>query len=322
MANYNEVINKSKAYKTIVKDKESGRLSHTYILVSEDQDYAVEFAKKMSVIMLDVGNKHSSILKIEKNIHPDVILFGKENKIVVADAENIVSDVFVRPFEEENKIYILANFDDANEETQNKLLKTIEEPPVSSYFILLSKTEKKLLQTVLSRGKIVTLDFISQEDIEKMLTESGVDDKLCKICASCSGGVFSRAFKMATDKEFMGLYSNILKCLNNMNSSKDVLFYSSIFTDKAVNKTELADLFMIIVRDLMMIKAGEEKLINNKYKQDELNVIAQGFSLSALYKIIEYCLQLKEDLLYNINGTSAVDEFLLKIVEAKVKCKT
>ena len=42
---------------------------------------------------------------------------------------------------------------DANEETQNKLLKTIEEPPKNVFFILGSTNEKKLLKTVLSRSK-------------------------------------------------------------------------------------------------------------------------------------------------------------------------
>ncbi|MBQ7466641.1 MAG: hypothetical protein IJS74_01055 [Clostridia bacterium] len=321
MANYENVINKSKAYKMVLKDKDANRLSHTYILISEDQDYAFEFAKKMASVMLDVENKHASLLKIQKDIHPDVLLFGKDSKIMVADAEKIVSDVFVRPFEEDKKIYILYNFDEANEETQNKLLKTIEEPPVSSYFILLAKAEKKLLQTVLSRGKILTLDLISVEDIENMLQSMGIDGKVCKICASCSGGVFVRAYKMATDKEFIKLYDNSLQCLKTMNSSRDVLKFASIFSEKSIDKAEVADLFMGLARDLMMIKAGDTQLIDNKYQRKDLEEIAEGFSLKALYKIIEYCLQLKEDLIYNTNSTSAVDEFLLKIVEAKVKCK-
>lgn len=322
MANYDEVISKSKAYKMVLKDKDSQRLSHTYILISEDQDYALELAKHMAIIMLDVNEKHSSILKIQKNIHPDVILFGMESKMVVADAEKIVSDVFVRPFEEDSKIYILYNFDEANEETQNKLLKTIEEPPASTYFILLAKAEKKLLQTVLSRGKTVALDFIESDDIEKMLLSEGIDEKTCKICASCAGGIFSRAFKMATDKEFIFLYQNVIDCYKNMNSSRDVLKFASVFSNKSVDKTEMADLFMLFARDLMMIKTGNGVLINNKDKISELEKIATTFSLTALYRIVEYCLQLKEDLIYNTNSTSAVDEFLLKMVEAKVKCKT
>ena len=322
MASYSEVINKSGAYKMVLKDRANGRLSHTYILVSEDQEYAFEFAKKMAVIMLNVESKHASLLKIEKNIHPDVIAFGQDSKIMVADAEKIVSDVFVRPFEEDNKIYILANFDDANEETQNKLLKTIEEPPASSYFIILAKAEKKLLQTVLSRGKKLTLDLLETVDIEKMLLEVGTEQNVAKVCASCSAGIFSRAYKMATDKEFMSLYTNAIKCLKTMNSSKDVLYFANIFSDKNVDKAELADLFMILVRDLMMIKTGNGKLISNKSKLQELETIAETFSLTSLYKIIEYCLQLKEDLIYNTNGVSAIDEFLLKTVEAKVKCRT
>ncbi len=321
MVDYSEVIKQSKAYEMVIKDKASQRLSHTYLLVSEDQDYAFAFAKIMSAAVLNVENKHSSMLKIEKNIHPDVIIFGEDEKIMVADAEKIVSDVFVRPFEEDSKVYILLNFDECNEETQNKLLKTIEEPTPASYFILTAKSENKLLQTVISRCKMITLDLISEENIEKMLSAVLISGDIAKTCASCCAGVFSRAYKMAINKDFISLYNNIFACLKNMNTSRDVLKYANIFSSKEIDKAEFADLMMTVVRDLLMIKIGDEKLINNKHKIKELGEIAQTFSVKALSKIIEYCLQLKEDLIYNTNGVSAIDALLFNIVEAKVTCK-
>ena len=78
---------------------------------------------------------------------------------------------------------------------------------------------------------------------------------------------------------------------------------------------------MLLVRDLMMVKVGKSELVQNTHLLSQMKLICEGFSISALYKIVEYCLQLKEDLVYNTNSVEMVDEFLLKIVEAKVKCK-
>ena len=321
MVSYKSAIKNTNAYKTIIKDKEKNRLSHTYLLISEDMDYVKEFAKMVAQIFLDEKQDSSGSLKIEKDIHPDVLIYGAEEKINTGVVSAIASDVFVRPYESDKKVYILLNMNDANDESQNKLLKTIEEPPKNVMFILGSKTERKLLKTVLSRSKKLELDLLDNKTIYEMLKSCGLKEKECEICSSCSGGVFSRAYRMAMDKEFISMYQNIFKCLYKMNSSRDVLFFASEFANKNVQKEEFSDLFMLIVRDICMVKAGKKELASNTHKIDELNLIAEQFSFQALYKIIEYCLQFKEDLVYNTNINMAIDEFLLHVVEVKVRCK-
>lgn len=321
MINYNQVIENSKAYKIILKDWSEGKLSHTYLLVSEDQNYCHAFAKAVSKVILQVGNKPQSVVKIDKDIHPDVIVLGENEKINTDMASGLTSDVVVRPFEEDSKVYVLLNLDDTVEEAQNKLLKTIEEPPKNVFFILCAKAEKKLLKTVLSRSKKIELDLLTSSQIQTLLEQNGVDKKTAEICSCCSAGVFARANKMATDKEFMTLYQNVFRCFEKMNSSRDVLEFSSIFSQKAINKEELSDLFMLFARDLIMVKIQSEQLVKNPHLVSEMRRICEGFSVSALYKIVEYCLQLRQDLVYNTNSVEAIDEFLLKIVEAKVKCK-
>ena len=321
MRKYLEAIKKTKAYNMVKRDKSSGRLSHSYLLVSEDKEYLEAFAKELAKIMLNIEENQVAINKVDKDIHPDVLIYGKEEKLKTQVASEISTDAYVRPYEGDSKVYVLLNMQDANDASQNKLLKIIEEPPKSVFFVLASSQENKLLNTILSRCKKINLDLIDRETIMNMLVQDGVENKLAQICASCSGGIYSRAFKMSTDKEFSSLYQNIFNCLYKMNSSRDVLLYSSMFSQKNVSKEEFADLFMLIARDLLMAKTGVLSLVNNSHKIDEIKLISQSFSISALNNIIKYCLQLKEDLVYNTNQSAAIDHFLLCVVEAKVKCK-
>ncbi len=321
MVDFNEAIEASFAYKTILNDKGVSRLSHTYLLVCEDELYSKEFAKKVSEIILDATNNSKTSFKIQKEIHSDVIMLGVNHKIMTEDVSKIASDVYVMPYEGNSKVYFLANMQDTSDEVQNKLLKTLEEPPASAYFILATTATRKLLSTVLSRSKVVELDKITDNMLDKMLAAEGIEKTQRDICVACGDGQYSKAYKMASDKQFLDMYSNIFKCLYNMNSSRDVLPFSSIFSAKTVNKEEFAELFMLIVRDLYLCKTGNEQLISNKHKKDEIKLISQGFSLTALTKIIEYCLQLKQDLVYNTNISMAIDELLLKVVEVKVRCK-
>lgn len=321
MVNYSKAIQNTKAFKMVLKDKSAHRLSHSYLLVSEDKDYMKAFAFELSKLMLNVEQNSKAVNKIEKQVHPDVLVYGEEEKLRTQVATEICSDAYVRPFEEDSKVYVLLNMQDSNDATQNKLLKVIEEPPQSVFFILTSTQESKLLNTILSRCKKLELDLLDKQTILEMLKEQGVENKVAEICSACSSGVFSRALKMSSDKDFMLLYQNIFNCLYKMNSSRDVLNFSSIFAQKNINKEEFADLFMLLVRDLLMIKTNCLSLVNNAHRLDELKLISQGFSIEALHKIIKYCLQLKEDMVYNVFVNAAIDEFLLKVVEVKVKCK-
>ena len=321
MINYVDAIKKTNAYSTIIKDLQNNKLSHTYLLVSEDQEYARQFARLFCMLVFDCDNDIKAKVKIEKDIHPDISILGVEEKIMTANVTELSSDVYIKPYEADKKAYILLNLDLSNEEAQNKLLKTIEEPPQNVFFILTASSERKLLPTVLSRAKKLELDLFDVNTISQLLSQEGVSSANCQIYSACAGGVVSRALKMATDKSFLELYENVFRCFAKMNSSRDVLDFSVLFSQKSVNKEEFAEIFMLVARDVYMLKAGNRELVCNKNKINELDLIKTGFSYEALYKIIEYCLQLKQDLVYNTNVNMAIDEFLLKVVEVKVKCK-
>jgi len=321
MINYVDAIKKTNAYSTIIKDLQNNKLSHTYLLVSEDQEYARQFARLFCMLVFDCDNDIKAKVKIEKDIHPDISILGLEEKIMTANVTELSSDVYIKPYEADKKAYILLNLDLSNEEAQNKLLKTIEEPPQNVFFILTASSERKLLPTVLSRAKKLELDLFDVNTISQLLSQEGVSSANCQIYSACAGGVVSRALKMATDKSFLELYENVFRCFAKMNSSRDVLDFSVLFSQKSVNKEEFAEIFMLVARDVYMLKAGNRELVCNKNKINQLDLIKTGFSYEALYKIIEYCLQLKQDLVYNTNVNMAIDEFLLKVVEVKVKCK-
>lgn len=318
---YQDAITKTRAFKTIYTDFKSGRLNHTYLLLTEDMNYALQEAKMIASVIFNASEKEKTRVKIQNEVHPDVIILGKIERIMTEAASELSSSVFVRPYEEDKKVYILLNMQNANDEAQNKLLKTIEEPPEHVYFILCASGEQKLLKTVLSRSKKIELDLFDSETIFDMLLKSGVSEEVAKISAACSSGLFERALKMATDKEFLMLYDKVFECLEKMNSSREVVSYVSLFSGKGINREELGELFMLISRDAMMIKLGKVELIHNHHKVDSLKKIAEGFSVPALYRVIECSLQFKEDISISTLPISAIDEFLLKIVEAKVRCK-
>lgn len=92
--------------------------------------------------------------KLNENIHPDVITVTRPDDkkfFKKDDVKKVVSDAFSTPNEAETKVFILSEMQFMNEESQNVLLKILEEPPVYTAFVLTAQSAASVIGTVLSR---------------------------------------------------------------------------------------------------------------------------------------------------------------------------
>ena len=96
-----------------------------------------------------------------KGVHCDVKFLpfdAEKGKITVADTDKLIEDVPLRPLNAKNKAYLLdASLSAGREEWQNKLLKTLEEPPENTFIFIATANAESLLQTVKSRCEILRI---------------------------------------------------------------------------------------------------------------------------------------------------------------------
>ncbi len=324
MLNFLEVIENSKALDIVKKDLSNGRLSHAYLFLSPDENYLTSFCEYVCKLLINDKNEevvNKNNLRIDKHIHPDVKFFGEEKAIDVKIATQIVEEADFSPFESDKKIFVILNAGEMNEASQNKILKTIEEPPKNTYFLLAAASKSRILQTILSRVKEIKLEEISPDGIEHMLVETGVPAQNAQIVASCANGNATFAEKISLDKNFIQFYNSILAMFSGLEGSKDVLKFSVMFTDKKVDKNEFFDIATGMIRDLLVIKAGSEKLILNKNILPNLKEVAKKLNEASLIELLGVCVHCKEMLAFNVSGAAVVDEFLFKLAEVKVKCR-
>lgn len=324
MLEFDELIFKSRAYNIVSQDTKLGRISHAYLFLSKDENYLYKFSENIAKLLINL-NENENIgknnLRIEKHIHPDVKFFGLDKNIDSATATELVESTNYSPFESDKKIYLLFNVQNMNESAQNKILKTIEEPPKNTYFLLLGSSASKLLPTIISRVKQVELDEISSNDIASLLIKNGISETKAHICADSANGNASFAEKLANDDSFIDFYNQIVSALFEINGSRDVLKYSVYFNGKNIDKKEFLDILMMLARDVSMIISKSENLVINKNCITKLKVVAAMLNLDATTTIIAECLKQKKNLEFNVNQTSVVDSVLFKIAEVKVKCR-
>ena len=172
-----EIYLQSQTHKVLLQDKKSQMLSHCYMINSKDEFYLHQlsiFAAKD--IFCEENNSPcencANCIKINHSNMVDLMFYPKnDKKLMVDDINEIVTDCYIRPMSSKYKIYVLENFDESTVQAQNKILKTLEEPPTNVIFILTCKNELKVLPTILSRSKKVNEIQIDSRLIEKYLQD-------------------------------------------------------------------------------------------------------------------------------------------------------
>lgn len=118
--------------------------------------------------------------------HPDILLLERDSKkqnIEVKQIRNFVSQMTLSFFEYDFKIGFIPYAQYLNVQSQNALLKTLEEPLSKRYLILGTDSKNKLLPTILSRSVVVNIGSHSESkndlfDSEETLEFRNIYDKL------------------------------------------------------------------------------------------------------------------------------------------------
>ena len=133
--------------------------------------------------------------------HPDLVwLQPKGMSHAVADVrERLIKAAPLTPFEGAHRVFVVEAADVLGEESQNAMLKTLEEPPPHAHLILLSSDAESVLPTVASRCQIIEFDALGEAAIEAEL-EGQADPLTVKAAARLARGDLGRARVLVSDR--------------------------------------------------------------------------------------------------------------------------
>ncbi len=129
-------------------------------------------------------------MKIGRGVHPDVLVVepGDTGTIKIDQIRDVIDRSAFRPFEGRRRVLIVDEADAMVAAAQNALLKTLEEPPPSSVFILVTSRPDVLLATV--RSRCVRLAFAGGAPVE--MDADALDVARRVLAQSASGSDVSR----------------------------------------------------------------------------------------------------------------------------------
>ncbi len=186
-----------------------GILSHAVLIEGEKGTGKKELAVWLAKAVLCGNEKRpcencSVCRKIQSGNHPDVEIYGGEGgarSFHIEDIREIKNTLWLSPNESEQKVYILLNIENMTVEAQNALLKSLEEPPPYVRFVLTCDNKRSLLDTIVSRSTVYTLEPPTREECANEILKNFAefDEKQAELFAIAYAGNFGAASTAASD---------------------------------------------------------------------------------------------------------------------------
>ena len=281
MYTFEEIRGNTPLVEQLRRSAASGRSSHAYLFLGGAGAGKRLIANTFAKALQCEGEKRpcdscKSCHAFNHGNHPDVIYFQplKNGKTYTIEdvREQLLETVDLKPFQYEKKIYIIEKADTLNIQSQNALLKTLEEPPAHAGFLLLAERAEAFLPTILSRVVVMKIRPLSAETIADYLMQTGHLAEESHILSAYAQGRIGQALELVEDEGFREMRQDILGKLEAMPSMSEGDAYL-LAKDFEVYKNDLRflDIMELWYRDLLTAKSlREEGYLIQRDKKDAI----------------------------------------------------
>lgn len=328
MAGFSSIIGHEQIKEHLQNAITMDKVSHAYIFNGPEKSGKMMLAKSFAMALQCQQHSAQGCMEcrsckqaLSEN-HPDIIYLQHEkpNTISVDDIRKQVnSDISVKPYASPYKIYIIDEAEKMNQQAQNALLKTIEEPPSYAVILLLTTNADAFLPTILSRCITLNLKAVADSTIRAFLMEEyQIPDYKADVCTAFAQGNVGKAIQLAGSEEFNDIKNSALQLLKRV---KEIELYEMMEAIKQISsyKLEINDYFDIMAiwyRDVLFYKATSDA--NHLIFKDEVYNIKKQASKSSyegIETIIKALEKAKRRLNANVNFELAMELLLLTIKE-------
>lgn len=277
---------------------QSGRMANGYLIVGPVRNEGMELATKiLQLLFCEADEKPCGICdhcrhvvdRTEADIH--WLMPEKKSRIISVESmrENMISPISQTSLGGGWKAGVIVSADRLNDASSNAFLKTLEEPPEKTLFLLLTDAPQYLLATIISRCQ--RIDLTATRDLpphhkERILeTLSGPlfhDPLECSISANVLNAVLADMKKEAEEM----VMREVKEQADVIDEDKD-----EISAKVSARYREMRTDFLLVLtrwyRDLMILCAGSDpSLVQNRPYLEVLQQRAKKLTLAeAIYNM-------------------------------------
>ncbi len=252
--------------------------------------------------------------------HGDVGKVVTYKRTILVDAiRDLERHAHFLPYEAKARFFIIDDADKMNDESSNALLKTLEEPPSTTYIFLVTSRPDSLLPTIRSRCQTLRFAPIPIDDVERFLIdERAFSHDEARLAARLSRGSIGRAVSINVGK-FRAARERMLAVIANAVDTSDraaMLRIAEELND-AKNKDQFEenlDILQSLIHDVWTLSVGSDRTrIINTDLSDKLAPFAENARSADLQEWLVAIDTMRENLAVNINKKIAADALFMSM---------
>lgn len=239
---------------------------------------------------------------------------GKKN-ILIEQVKELIGKSAYAPVLSRYKVLLVEDADRMTRDAANSFLKLLEEPPANWTIILLAESEERLLPTILSRVVKLRMQPIPKVELEKALLLRGIKKEEARLLAGLSDGSLGLALDYH-EQEALTYRREAYAFIEALPLAAPLVYLSGrVWQNKYDREDSLLflQLLQLLLRDMLLLKAGLENQLYNEDMQVELAEENAKWSLGKLKQALELVQDAYTAIMGNAGFKLALEAMALKI---------
>ncbi|HEX7059392.1 MAG TPA: hypothetical protein VF176_06030 [Solirubrobacterales bacterium] len=287
---------------------------------------------------------------LDPSPHPDLVWIAPRGAqhLVEEVREQVIRAAVYRPFEGGRRVFVIEAAEAMRDESQNALLKTLEEPPDFAHLILLTSEPEALLETVASRCQPIDFAPLPIPAIEAALEGAGEPAEITAAARLSAGdldrarfllsepGRRLRAGVFGLDEEGGVSWRRLLDTAEEAGKEAEAATREALeeekeagvkrsakdVTDEAKRvgrrrRTEVLDLGLELAadwfRDLAAVGSGAPEVAYNQDRIEQLGAAAEGLDPSRPRRAAELVQDTRRRLDLNVSEELALEALAIRL---------
>ena len=314
MAGFEQVVGHKKVIRHLQNAIENKTVGHAYLFSGADGAGKNLVAKLFAMtVFCEAGGTEPcgtcrSCMQVQSGNHPDVFRVTHEKNIISVDdiRSQLCGPIDIVPYQGPKKLFLVDEAEKMNEQAQNALLKTLEEPPEYAVIVLLANNDEAFLPTI--RSRVVRLSFLPAphgEVVRLLIREKHLPDYRAGLVAALAGDYPGRALTLSDSKESEERKNQVvalMKSLRNLGAEKRIELARTMAAEHKTDLDEYLDLMLVWVRDLLYYKAERKRArLMFREEQDTIAAESEYYTFETLKSFTEEIERLREKAKQNVN---------------------
>lgn len=275
-------------------DIKSGNLAHAYIFAGPDKVGKFLVAKTLAGILQCTNNYCRSCptcVQVMKGVHLDTIEIRDDGESIKIDRIRVLIASVNMTAQSNYKIVLLDNIGRMGDEAANCFLKTLEEPPKNTLFLMTANNLRELLPTIVSRSRIVKFPAIPEEKLKKKVfemkeilkinaTEDAVE-RACMLSLGRPGKAIELMQDVDTMREYLRVYNDARSFFLDKDLTKRFMYVRTVTDNEDPKALDVfLEILLYVARSFLNAKVHDCENDNEDFpeivrfsKEDLMNLV-------------------------------------------------